>query len=245
MFKFFTKLTFMEPCFTAILLMAGIGSRLGSPIPKQFHLLGSKRIYLLTLETFLHSDLFQQIILVCHPEWIDKVKNEIPLDSRIQVIPGGFTRQSSSLLGLQVCNNATQFVMIHDAVRPFVSREILEHNITAVLQYRAVDTCIPSADTIVHADKGRFVTSIPARKEYQRGQTPQTFDYQLICEAHQKTKTTQSTDDCSLVLELGHPVAIVAGSEENIKITTELDVQLADSIYGKNVSTSQPRLLPS
>jgi 2-C-methyl-D-erythritol 4-phosphate cytidylyltransferase len=216
--------------------MAGIGSRLGSPTPKQFHLLGSKKIYLHTLETFLTSEFFQQIILVCHPDWVNEVKNEIPQDPQIVIIAGGPTRQSSSLLGLQACN-PTDFVMIHDAVRPFVSREILERNITAVQNHRAVDTCIPSADTIVHSEGGELITSIPTRKEYLRGQTPQTFAYQLILEAHQKTKTTQSTDDCSLVLELGHPVAIVAGSEDNIKITTELDVQLAYSIHERKVES--------
>lgn len=208
--------------------MAGIGSRLGSPTPKQFHLLGSKKIYLHTLETFLASELFQQIILVCHPDWIDEVKNEIPSDPKILVITGGPTRQSSSLLGLQACK--TDFVMIHDAVRPFVSQEILEQNITAVQKHRAVDTCIPSADTIVHAENEKFVTSIPNRKKYLRGQTPQTFDYQLIFEAHQKTKATESTDDCSLIVELGYPVAIVAGEENNIKITTELDIEIAEWI---------------
>lgn len=218
--------------------MAGIGSRLGSPIPKQFHLLGSKKIYLHTLETFLTSNLFQQIILVCHPDWINEVKSEIPQDPKIVITTGGPTRQSSSLLGLQACL-ATDFVMIHDAVRPFVSHEILERNIAAVQNHRAVDTCIPSADTIVHSENGHLISSIPPRKEYLRGQTPQTFAYSLILEAHQKTKTTQSTDDCSLVLELGHPVAIVPGSEDNIKITTELDIQLGHSIYEKVLSLSQ------
>jgi 2-C-methyl-D-erythritol 4-phosphate cytidylyltransferase len=216
--------------------MAGIGSRLGSPTPKQFHLLGSKKIYLHTLETFLSSELFDQIILVCHVDWIEEVKNEIPLDQRIVVIAGGPTRQASSLLGLQACR--TKFVMIHDAVRPFVSHEILERNISAVQKHRAVDTCIPSADTIVHSESGELVTSIPDRKNYQRGQTPQTFDYQLIFEAHQKTNTSQATDDCSLVLKLGHPVAIVVGEEANIKITTELDVEIAEWMLSRQVPSN-------
>jgi len=226
----------MELHCSALLLMAGIGSRLGSPIPKQFHLLGSKKVYLHTLETFINSHLFQQIILVCHSDWIDQVNNEIPSDPTIQIIAGGPTRQASSLLGLMACNR-TDFVMIHDAVRPFVSQEILERNLAAVRQHRAVDTCIPSADTIVHAKNGEFITSIPLRKSYQRGQTPQTFDYQLIFEAHQKTQATESTDDCSLVLELGHSVAIVPGSEDNLKITTEMDVEIAEWMLSK---TSRP-----
>jgi len=219
----------MEARIAAILLMAGVGSRLGSSVPKQFHLLGPKKIYQHTLETFSSSQMFDQILLVCHPDWMDQVKSEVP--SEIQVIAGGKTRQDSSLLGLQACDPTTQFVMVHDAVRPFVSKAILERNIAAVLKHRAVDTCIPSADTIVHSEEGKLITSIPPRKAYLRGQTPQTFEYPLICEAHRKTPQTNSTDDCSLVLELGQPVAIVLGEEDNIKITTELDVELAEWIH--------------
>ena len=217
----------MEARFAAILLMAGLGSRLGGPIPKQFLSLGSKKIYQHTLDIFLESGLFDQIILVCHPDWIQGVNKEIPSDSNTQVVTGGPTRQVSSFLGLQACSPIPDYVMIHDAVRPFVSKEILERNRDAVLKYRAVDTCIPAADTIVHSPDGAFIASIPQRKSYLRGQTPQTFDYQLICEAHRKTQQSESTDDCSLVLELGHPVAIVQGEEDNIKITTELDVEMA------------------
>jgi 2-C-methyl-D-erythritol 4-phosphate cytidylyltransferase len=213
--------------------MAGIGSRLGSSTPKQFLLLGSKKVYLHTLETFINSNLFKQIILVCHPDWIDQVKNEIPSDPKIGIIAGGPTRQASSFLGLQACQNS-DFVMIHDAVRPFVSQDILKRNMQAVLEHRAVDTCIPSADTIVHAESGEFITAIPSRKNYLRGQTPQTFDYQLILKAHQNTKSTESTDDCSLVLELGHPVSIVAGSEENMKITTGMDVDAAEWLLNRS-----------
>jgi 2-C-methyl-D-erythritol 4-phosphate cytidylyltransferase len=236
----------MEARITAILLMAGIGSRLGSSVPKQFHLLGSQKIYQYTLQAFLESELFHQIILVCHPDWIDLVKSEIP--SGIEITAGGSTRQASSLLGLQACDPTTHFVMIHDAVRPFVSKEILERNIAAVLKHRAVDTCIPSSDTIVHSEEGTFITSIPTRKAYLRGQTPQTFDYQLICQAHQNSQQTNATDDCSLVLELGQPVAIVLGEEDNIKITTELDVELAEWIEKKsheNLSQRSPVHSPS
>jgi 2-C-methyl-D-erythritol 4-phosphate cytidylyltransferase len=96
MFDILSKMRFMEPRFTAIVLMAGIGSRFGSPTPKQFHQLGSKKIYLHTLETFLTSELFHQIILVCHPDWIDEVQKEIPFDSQNICHSRGPTRQSSS-----------------------------------------------------------------------------------------------------------------------------------------------------
>lgn len=225
----------MEEYFAAILLMAGEGRRFGDCLPKQFHPLGPQKIYQHTLQTFLDSALFQQIILVCHSDWIDEVKKEVPPE--IQVISGGPTRQASSSLGLQTCHPQTTYVMIHDSVRPFVSKEILDRNIASVLKHRAVDTCIPSVDTLVHAPEKDFISSIPQRSQYFRGQTPQTFAYPLICEAHQKTLKTDSTDDCSLVLELGHPVAVVLGDETNIKITTEFDLEMAKLLSSKSFST--------
>jgi 2-C-methyl-D-erythritol 4-phosphate cytidylyltransferase len=219
--------------FTAIILMGGEGRRFGSSTPKQFHRLDEKKIYLHTLEAFINSQLFQQIILVCHPDWIDLVSTEIPAD--ITLVTGGPTRQASSHLGLKACNASTQFVMIHDAVRPFITQEILKRNLEAVLLHQAVDTCIPSTDTIVHSINGQMITTIPPRTQYMRGQTPQSFSYELIQKAHEITKQTTATDDCSLVLELGYSIAIVEGDESNIKITTEHDVQLAILLL-KNVS---------
>ncbi len=221
---------------TAVILMGGEGRRFGSPTPKQFHLLNEKKIYLHTLDAFIDSKLFQQIILVCHPDWIDLIKSEIPAD--ITIVPGGSTRQASSHLGLRACNPYTQFVMIHDGVRPFVSYEILKRNLEVAFLHQAVDTCISSADTIVHSTDGQMITKIPPRSQYMRGQTPQTFSYELIRKAHELTEQTAATDDCSLVLELGYSIAIVEGEESNIKITTELDVQLAEILL-KNIS---PRL---
>jgi 2-C-methyl-D-erythritol 4-phosphate cytidylyltransferase len=229
----------MEEYFAAVILMAGEGRRFGDAIPKQFHALGPQKIYQHTLQTFIESALFEQIILVCHPDWMEEIQQQLP--PAVQVVAGGPTRQASSYLGLQACHPQTTYVMIHDAVRPFVTKEILTRNSAAVLNHPAVDTCIPSADTLVHAPDQDFITSIPQRSHYLRGQTPQTFAYPLICEAHQKTLKTDSTDDCSLILELGHPVAVVLGDETNIKITTEFDLEMAKFLSCKNSSTLSQR----
>lgn len=209
---------------TAVILMAGEGHRFNDSVPKQFHLLHKKPIYLHTLEIFVTSQLFQQIVLVCHPHWITTVTSEVPSD--IEVIPGGKTRQASSFAGIQACAPTTDYVLIHDGVRPFVTHDILKRNIEAAKLHNASNTCIPSSDTIVHSEDGHLISSIPPRRHYLRGQTPQTFAYPLIYRAHQETKQTEATDDCSLVLELGHPVVIVQGDESNIKITTSQDLFL-------------------
>lgn len=216
--------------------MGGTGERFGSVIPKQFHFLAGKKIYLHTLETFLSSNLFEEIFLVCPSAWVDRVKEEIGHYSAnflCKVIAGGTSRHESSFNGILACREDTRALVIHDAVRPFVTKEILKDNISGALQYGAVDTCIPSVDTLVHAPNGKQIENIPSRAEYLRGQTPQSFDYSLILEAHleaKKRRICNSSDDCSLVLQNGHPVYVVRGSERNMKITSELDLLLAEQI---------------
>ena len=215
--------------------MGGSGERFGSATPKQFHRLAGKKVYLHTLETFLSSALFEEIVLVCPEAWTEEVKADLNTypGAPVVIAPGGATRQASSFLGLLACGENTRLVVIHDAVRPFVSTDILKDNVARALQHGAVDTCIPSADTLVYAPGQKEIASIPNRAEFQRGQTPQSFSYPLILEAHRlavQSGISSCSDDCALVLRAGHPVHIVPGSEENIKITSELDLFLAEQI---------------
>lgn len=216
----------------AILLMGGSGTRFGSDLPKQFHRLSGKKIYQHTLERFLASNQFEEILLVTHQDWIKEVEKDIQCypEAAIRIIAAGKTRQESSYRGLQACRSNTQTVVIHDAVRPFINEEILKNNITYALTYDAVNTCIPSIDTLVYSPSGKTIESIPNRASYFRGQTPQSFNYSLILKAHQHTTLNNASDDCSLILEMGRPVHITEGDEKNIKITTELDLFLADQL---------------
>lgn len=203
----------------AVLLLGGQSVRLpsNSARPKQFLSLGEKSVYEHTLETFQKSGLFCEIILVT------------PKDHHLHgSVIGGKTRQESSYNGIKACGDNTNFVLIHDAVRPFVSLDILKRNVEAVQIHNAVNTCIPSSDTIVYVENNKIV-AIPKRSSCMRGQTPQSFAYKLILDAHEKTVQTNATDDCSLVFELGHPIHVVQGSEENFKITTPHDYLLAQS----------------
>lgn len=217
----------------AILLMGGEGHRFGSTIPKQFLNLSGKKIYLHTLETFLSFNIFSEVLLVCHKKWIKDIKLDIS-DPRIRVIEGGYTRQDSSYLGLIACGHETTHVIIHDAVRPFVSKKIIQDNLHALHKHSAINTCIPSTDTIVHAETFDTITSIPSRSQYLRGQTPQSFSYPLLREAHEKASSQNASDDCQLVLDMNEPVHIVPGSENNIKITDELDLFLAEQLMRLN-----------
>jgi len=207
-----------------ILLMGGEGRRFGSGVPKQFHFLGGKKVWQYALESFVESGLFDEIVLVCHRDWVGEVGGA-------RVVEGGRTRQESSYLGLKGFEGRIDIVVVHDAVRPFVSVEILRANVEGAVEYGAVDTCIGTADTLVHAPEGKKILGIPRREEYLRGQTPQTFRREWLEEAHEmalRVGIENATDDCRLVLNAGREIRVVEGSEANFKITTEFDLMLAE-----------------
>ncbi len=217
--------------FSLILLLSGSGKRFGSDKPKQFHNLSGKKIYLHALDTFYDLKIFDEIILVCLNEWIEIVNKETSNYSNVKIISGGATRQQSSYLGLMACNNPN-FVLFHDAVRPFVSKKIILENLDAVIKYKAVDTCIKSTDTLVEINKDNNIEKIPDRSSLLRGQTPQTFEYSLILQAHKnafENKNLNATDDCQLVIDKTK-IHVVFGDENNIKITTKLDLFLAEQL---------------
>ena len=228
----------------AILLMGGKGLRFGSQLPKQFHRLSGKPIYRVTLETFLKASFIDEVVLSCDPDWIEQVRKEVEDLPNVHCVTGGETRQESSYRGLLGFKIKPAVVLIHDAVRPFVSIEILSQNAELALKHGAVDTCIPTADTLVHSQDKNQITSIPERSQYMRGQTPQSFSYPLILEAHEKAKGKAASDDCRLVLDLGHPVWITPGSERNLKITSELDLFIAEQLFRMN-SASAPNFSSS
>jgi len=235
----------MSHYITAILLASGEGSRFKEDIPKQFHLLSGKKIYLYALETFLQIEEIKEILLVAHKQWFSLIKEDLrsfPLHT-IRLVEGGQTRQASSYKGLLACSTQTSHVIIHDAVRPFVTKAILKENIFLATKYQACDTCTSSYDTIVHSKEGLLVDHIPPRSQYLRGQTPQSFAYDLIKKAHETALfqgITDATDDCQLVLQLSHPVRIAKGSDENIKITTFFDLLLAEQLLRLQLTSLTP-----
>ncbi len=210
--------------------MGGSSKRFGGDEPKQFHLLRGVPLYQWALNTFLSTHLFEEIFLVTHKDWSAKVAEEVASHPSVRVTNGGPTRQDSSLAGLLAAGDETKIVVIHDAVRPFVSERILKENIDIALKVGAADTCIPSSDTLVHAPERDRIADIPPRHEFLRGQTPQSFSYPLILKAHQQTSLQNSSDDCQLVHALGHEIAIVQGDERNLKVTTEQDLLFAEQL---------------
>ncbi len=220
-----------------IILAAGTGERFSEDTPKQFVKLAGLPLIVHTLKVFQNHQKIDKIIVVTNEQYINfmwDLVNKYNLGKVEKVVAGGKTRQESSYIGLKVCDNNTKYVLIHDGVRPFVSFKIIDKLIDAVKKYKAVDTVICSADTIVKVDENNFIKEIPERKFLRRGQTPQAFDYNLILSAHQeaiKSRIENSTDDCFLILRLGYPVYVVEGEEQNIKITYPIDLHIADKLF--------------
>lgn len=214
--------------FKAILLMGGTGTRLKRSQPKQFLPLGGKKVYQWALDTFLEIPFFEEIILVCNPEFLEEVRRDLnSYSEKVSLVAGGETRRESSFIGLKSCGSSTDFVVIHDAVRPFVSVDLILRNLREVIKTGACDTCIPATDTMVEGD-GLTIRHVPDRQRMYQGQTPQSFRYDWVVEAHQQAiKEEDPSDDSQLLLNIGKPVSIVLGSEENHKITSAWDWKIA------------------
>lgn len=213
----------------AILLIAGRGERFAGSLPKQFYPLAGRKVYQWALSALVESELFEEIVVVCAPEHIERLQEEV--GSLATLCEGGASRQESSYRGLLACGPQTDIVVIHDGARPFVSQRILQDNVDGAIRFGAVNTCIPSTDTLAYAPQGNVIESIPLRSHYLRGQTPQSFAYPLILEAHEASQGKKpASDDCSLVMELGKPVHVVRGEETNIKITFPTDLVIAQQL---------------
>jgi 2-C-methyl-D-erythritol 4-phosphate cytidylyltransferase len=220
----------------ALILASGSGSRINREIPKQFLELSGSPLIIHTLKPFEKCRNIDELIIVTLSDYIDKTwefVNRYRLTKVKKIIPGGKTRQESSRYGIDACGDDTKFVLIHDAVRPFITNNLLNRLLKALDQHDAVVPVIPSTDTIIGTDRKGFIINIPNRSKLWRVQTPQAFEYQLIKEAHiiaLNGGINNSTDDSALLLRIGHPVFTLKGDEKNIKITLPIDFYIANKI---------------
>ena len=219
---------------TAVIPAAGSGIRMGSRKPKQFLDLGGKPLLAVTLGHFQECHLVDMIILVVSPQDVDYCLQEIvdtySLSKVVRVISGGKRRQDSVRNGLEAVAHTCRWVLIHDGVRPFVTKDLIQKVISAAQSFRAVTTGLPITESVKEVDsQGRILRSID-RSDLWLIQTPQIFRREDIHLAHQealKQGWEEATDDAFLIEKMGIPVKIIKGEESNIKVTTSLDLQIA------------------
>ena len=147
-----------------------------------------------------------------------------------KLVDGGETRQRSVYNGIRALSADVDFVIVHDGVRPFVTDEVIFACLAAADECGAAVAAVPVKDTIKIANTDRFIVETPAREQLWAVQTPQVFRKSLLEEAHQAAQARQltATDDASLIEQLGFPVKLVEGSYANVKITTPVDLQIAE-----------------
>jgi len=220
----------------AVIVAAGQGLRMGSAKPKQFLPLGGKSILVHTLEMFLSCSDISPIILVVAKEDCAAIHSLLsplhPSHTRIEVVTGGSCRQASVFNGLQAIDAREGIVLIHDGVRPLVSKGLIEACIQGARQWGACIPALAVSDTLKRVDEDDMVDSTADRQGLRWVQTPQAFELSLIRRAHQRAAAEhwQVTDDASLVECLGGKVKVIPGEVENIKITTPQDLRLAEAL---------------
>ena len=223
----------------AIILSSGTGNRSGLDIPKQFLKVAGKAVVEHTIEVFENHPLIDEIIIVSHADYIDKIEDIILKKNYkkiSKVLAGGATRQESSSIGINSIQEEDAKILIHDAVRPFLHPSIIDNCIKALDEYNAVDVAIESADTIVEIEpKTNCIKNMPKRKNLRRGQTPQAFSLKTIRSAHELAKQRTDltvTDDCGLIYELKlGDIFVIQGDDFNHKITYPIDVAIAEKLF--------------
>jgi 2-C-methyl-D-erythritol 4-phosphate cytidylyltransferase len=225
----------------ALILAAGSGTRMGNTNkPKQFLSIYNKPLIVHTIEAFEMHDDIDMILIVTNDTYIDDVKiwcKQYDLTKVQYIVAGGSSRQESVYNGLKKLEKIgisdEDIILIHDAARPLISQTIITENIEACKKYQAVDTVIPSSDTIIRSVDKETICEIQKRSEQYQGQTPQSFTFKVINDAHEYAKSinnTETTDDCRLVLNMGKDVHLVNGSKLNFKITTFDDLMMLKAL---------------
>ncbi len=227
----------------AIITAAGKGTRLNSNISKQYLSLYGRPILAHTLDTFQKASSISQIYLVVSADYYDfclkKIVQKYDFQKVKQIVLGGNTRQQSVYNALLKLPKHTQTVAVHDGVRPLVTKEEVDSMVSALLAENKKNSLIkgiimatPAYETIKRVIKDEIIHRTVPRETVWHAQTPQIFFYPVIMAAHKKAASRRftGTDDASLVERLSYRVKIFRGRHENIKITTPMDLFLAELI---------------
>ena len=218
----------------AIILAGGKGLRMGSDIPKQFLPVGGLPVLMHTIRRFREYDASLHIILVlpkAQQDYWKRLCEKYQFDIDYAVADGGATRFHSIKNGLQLIPDEEQGVVaVHDGVRPFPAVGVIRDCFETARQTGTAIPVIPVVETIRHLENKVQRSKTVPRDEYRLVQTPQAFDIQLHKRAYAQEYNDGFTDDASVVESLGHPITLVNGNRENIKITTPFDLTIAEAL---------------
>jgi 2-C-methyl-D-erythritol 4-phosphate cytidylyltransferase len=223
---------------TAIIPAAGMGTRMGAETPKQFLELDGAPIAILSLRRIASCEQVTDIIVATRADNVAQLEARIGqerLKQRVRVVRGGDSRQESVAKALEMVPDDTEIVIVHDAVRPFVTREQIARVIEEARKTRAAILGIPAMDTVKEVKRASLpedvalITATIPRERIVLAQTPQAFSTKLLKEAFARAQAdgVTASDEAGLVERLGYEVHVVLGSERNIKITKPADMELA------------------
>ncbi len=216
-----------------IILAAGKGLRMGGSVPKQYQELAGRPILAHSLEAFDRAPSIDAIVIVSADK--KTIKEDIlqrwPISKPVNFVLGGSERQDSVWNALNAIESC-KIVVIHDGVRPLIEVPVIEESIRVAQEFGAAIAGMPSKDTIKIVDDKGFSIKTPDRNTLWAIQTPQTFKFNLLKEAHIKAKQDVyiGTDDSSLLERINYPVKLIEGGYDNIKITTPEDLIIASEI---------------
>lgn len=209
----------------------GVGRRLGLRTPKQFLRLGHVSILALTVGHFVRHPAVGDVIVAAPAEYLARTRRALAGvrgGARLHVVPGGGERQESVWLGMQAAPDGAAVIVVHDAVRPFVTRALIDRVIGAARVRGGAICALPIRETVKRIRDGVVEITLD-RSALWAVQTPQAFRAPLLREAHDKARRDGfiGTDESILVERLGHAVTVVPGLQENVKITTPDDLRRA------------------
>ena len=211
---------------TVIIVAGGKGIRMGGALPKQYMLLHGRPVLWHTLQSFEEAECISSIVLVVSADdmaYCQQVVLGSGDFSKVRsLVAGGSDRANSVRAGLEETRDTDDIILVHDAVRPFVSVRLIERVVEAADTWGAALPMLPVKDTIKTV-RDEWVVETPDRSLLQAAQTPQGFRRSLLCRAHEQTEIDVATDDAMLVETLGESVRILMGEEENKKLTTPSD----------------------
>ncbi len=214
----------------AVIVAAGTASRMAG-IDKVMAPIGGEPMIVRTVRAFQNCDAIKQIVIVTRQDLIVPISDLChEFDKVRSVMVGGKSRQESVEIGLGALSDKMKLVAVQDGARPLITWEVIDRTVRAAHTYGAAAPAVPVKDT-VKVVQGGVVTSTPNRSTLRAVQTPQVFDLDLLKGALKKAKEdgAEVTDDCSAVERIGMSIKIVEGDERNIKVTTPMDLKIAEA----------------